>query len=157
MDERNGRQKMKAQEGAGEEELVFPAGLKWTRQRRNVYRVLQEAEEPLSAAQIYRLTEELSGGGEYAVSTVYRILAVFEEKGFVEKSAWSGDGTAVYGLNRGGHTHYTVCLACRRRIPLRSCPFARLSLEQQAGECTGFVVTGHKLEIYGYCRDCREP
>lgn len=147
---------MKGQEDASGEDMVYPAGLKWTRQRKIVYKVLWGAAEPLSAGQIYRLAEELSGGGEYAMSTVYRILAVFEEMGLVEKSAWLEDGTAVYILNRGGHTHYAVCLACHRRIPLKSCPFAGLSLEQQAGECPDFVVTGHKLEIYGYCGDCRK-
>ena len=36
----------------------YPAGIKWTRQRRDVYQVLSEAGEPLSALQIYRQLEE---------------------------------------------------------------------------------------------------
>ena len=38
----------------GEKQKVeeYPAGLKWTKQRKRVYQILQEATEPLSAAQI---------------------------------------------------------------------------------------------------------
>ncbi len=133
-------------------EIRYPEGMKWTRQRKNVYEVLQEATEPLSAVQIYRLVEELAEGEEYALSTVYRILAAFEERGLVSKDTWMGDGTVVYELNRGGHTHYAVCLECHKRIALPSCPFAHIRLGRETGD---FTVTGHKLELYGYCRECK--
>lgn len=137
-------------------EMCYPQGLKWTKQRKSVYKVLWETAEPLSAIQIYqRMSAHEDNGAlaEYAVSTVYRILAAFEEKGLVEKSTWMEDGTAVYSLNRGGHTHYAVCLKCRSRIPLQSCPFSHIHLEEGMED---FTVTGHKLELYGYCRACRE-
>lgn len=137
-------------------ELSYPQGLKWTKQRKCVYRVLWETVEPLSAIQIYQrimADEDGKTGAGYAVSTVYRILMAFEEKGLVEKNAWMEDGTIVYSLNRGGHTHYAVCLKCHNRIPLRDCPFSHIHLEEGMED---FTVTGHKLELYGYCRDCRE-
>lgn len=135
------------------EETGYPQGIKWTKQRKNVYAVLQEATEPLTAVQIYHLSEKLAEGGEYALSTIYRILAAFEEKGLVSKTTWMGDGTVVYELNRGEHTHYAVCLECHKRIALQSCPFAHIHLDQ---ETDGFTVSGHKLELYGYCKDCRK-
>lgn len=133
--------------------LEYPQGLKWTKQRKSVYKVLREASEPLNAIRIYNLVARDINGEECAVSTVYRILAAFEEKGLVEKTAWMEDGTVVYTLNRGIHTHYAVCLECHRRIPLQSCPFAHMHLSPAAGD---FTITGHKLELYGYCRECRE-
>lgn len=90
---------------------------------------------------------------KYAVSTIYRILAAFEEKGLVTRTTWMGDGTVVYELNRGGHTHYAVCLECHKRVALPGCPFAHVHLEEEPGD---FTVTGHKLELYGYCKECRE-
>jgi len=112
------------------EKTEYPEGLKWTKQRKCVYRVLKEAKEPLNAIQIYNLAEKQADGEEYAVSTIYRILAAFEEKGLVEKTSWMGDGTVVYELKREGHTHYAVCLECHKRIPLEKCPFAHLHLEK---------------------------
>lgn len=131
----------------------YPTGIKWTKQRKAVYKVLRESVEPLNAVQIYHLAEEIAGGEEYAPSTIYRILSAFEGKGLVEKTTWMGDGTIVYSLNRGSHTHYAVCLECHRRIPLQSCPFAHIHLEK---ETTDFTITGHKLELYGYCRECKK-
>lgn len=135
------------------EELQYPQGLKWTRQRKTVYRILWEATEPLSAAKIYTLARLGADGREYALSTIYRILSAFEENGYVEKTSWLGDGTVVYSLNRGKHTHYAICLECHRRIPLQNCPFAHIRLEKDTGD---FTVISHKLELYGYCRECRE-
>ena len=34
--------------------MEYPAGIKWTRQRKSVYEVLKAAEEPFSAVQIYQ-------------------------------------------------------------------------------------------------------
>lgn len=133
-------------------DIEFPQGIKWTKQRKDVYAVLLEAAEPLTAAQIYHLAENLADGEDYALSTIYRILTVFEEKGMVSRTAWMGDGTTVYELNRGEHTHYAVCLECHKRIALQSCPFAHIQLGRETGD---FTVTGHKLELYGYCKDCR--
>ena len=134
------------------EKTEYPEGLKWTKQRKCVYRVLKEAKEPLNAIQIYNLAEKQADGEDYAVSTIYRILAAFEEKGLVEKTTWMGDGTVVYELKREEHTHYAVCLECHKRIPLQKCPFAHLHLEKENGD---FTITSHKLELYGYCKDCK--
>lgn len=131
---------------------VYPAGLKWTKQRKHVYEVLLKSNEPLSAVQIYSLVDRSDVDSAYALSTIYRILTAFEEKNLVNKTNWMGDGTVVYELNRGGHTHYAVCLACHKRIPLQSCPFAHMHWSEEGED---FTVTGHKLEVYGYCRECR--
>lgn len=152
----NGKQKINAKElpyGETAETLVYPGGLKWTKQRKKVYRVLWEAEEPLNAAQIYNLVEKKAEGEEYALSTIYRILSAFEGNGLVDKTVWMGDGTVAYALNRGKHTHYAICLECHRRIPLQSCPFAHIHLERETGD---FIITDHKLELYGYCKNCRK-
>ncbi len=130
--------------------VQYPQGIKWTKQRKHVYEVLWQATEPLSAVQIYNRVENAQEE-LYALSTIYRILATFEEKGFVNKTTWMGDGTVVYELNRGEHTHYAVCLDCHKRIALPGCPFAHVHLEQETGD---FMVTGHKLELYGYCKEC---
>lgn len=134
------------------EKAEYPRGIKWTKQRRCVYEILLQAAEPLNAARIYQLAEKEDEGAEYAPSTIYRILAAFEEKGLVEKTVWTGDAAAAYSLVRQKHIHYAVCLECHRRIPLAHCPFTHIRLEK---DMVDFTVTGHRLELYGYCRACR--
>lgn len=137
------------------EKMEYPVGIKWTRQRKDVYQVLWESAEPLSAAQIYRRLEETAGRSGYAVSTIYRILAAFEERGLLTKSSWLGDDTLLYELDRGGHTHYALCLGCHKRVPLENCPFEHMNPQWNRAQ-GDFAVTGHKLELYGYCRDCQQ-
>lgn len=143
------------------DQISYPQGIKWTKQRKCVFDVLKQAQEPLNAHQIYKLVmnkineQEGCGAGEsnYAVSTIYRILAAFEENHLVTKTNWMDSGTLVYELEKGQHTHYAVCLSCHKYIPLQICPLAHMHVPE-AGE--DFKITGHKLELYGYCRECRE-
>lgn len=141
------------------ETIAYPRGIKWTRQRKDVYAVLYSAKEPLSAVQIYQQVAKSEDSCNYAVSTIYRILTAFEAKNLVNKTNWVGDGTVVYELNRGGHTHYAVCMNCNKRIPLQVCPFEHIHLQDEAAEQgledAGFQIIGHKLELYGYCRECK--
>ena len=150
----------------------YPAGIKWTKQRKRVYQILKDATEPLSAAQIYARMEEWEQE-QYAVSTIYRILAAFEENCLVDKTTWMGEGTVVYELKRSDHVHYAVCLECHRRIPLEHCPLHMAGVHIHAGdnistekhshgekmsdelETDDFTVVSHKIELYGYCKDCK--
>lgn len=134
-----------------ETQVKYPQGLKWTKQRKDVYHVLLQQAEPISAAQIYELIKMQNKDSEYAVSTIYRILTAFEEKGMIIKSSVIGDETALYEWNRGEHMHYAVCLGCHKRIPLKHCPFEHVHMDSE----TDFEVTGHRIEVYGYCKECK--
>lgn len=132
-------------------ENSYPSGIKWTKQRKDVYNVLLEATEPLSVHEIYNriISREIKSG--YAVSTIYRILTAFEEKNMVLKSTLMGGDVAVYEWNKGEHLHYAICLNCHKRIPLKNCPMEHHYMPVKEDE---FTVTGHRVEVYGYCKDC---
>lgn len=136
----------------------FPGGIKWTKQRKRVYRILEAASEPISAQQIYARLDEKERE-QYAVSTIYRILAAFEENKMVEKTTWMGEGVVVYELRREDHKHYAVCLDCHRRIMLEHCPLhisgghGHQGMEEVGDD---FTVVSHKVELYGYCKDCAQ-
>lgn len=126
--------------------------LKWTKQRKRVREILENANDPLTANQIYAsLSKEEQE--QYALSTIYRILAAFEEHSLVKKSVWMGEQTITYEWNRGEHKHFAVCLDCHKRIALEHCPVALLPLGKNGGE---FTITDHKLELYGYCKECKK-
>lgn len=133
------------------EKLQFPTNIKKTRQREEIFKILSEASEPVSAVDIYHQLLKSTGDMSYAISTVYRALAVFEEKGYVSKSTLTGQDMAYYEWCQGQHKHYAVCLKCHKLIPLKSCPFEHAKIDPEEKD---FTITGHKLELYGYCRDC---
>lgn len=129
----------------------WPADLKKTKQRAGVLEVLESADKPLSASDICsRLGKE---GDTVWISTVYRVLETFVEKGVAIKSNVMNSDMALYELNRNTHKHYAVCLGCRKIINLLNCPVTGFIPELEDGE---FQVTGHNLEIYGFCRNCKK-
>ena len=129
----------------------WPAGLKRTKPRELVWRILSEADQPLDAKEIFCRAQREDGG--FAVSTVYRVLAAFEEQNLVTKTTMMGGETALYCLRRAEHEHFAICLQCHRQVPLKHCPFETIPVQTEAD---GFVVTNHRLELYGYCRECQE-
>ena len=134
-----------------EEGILFPKDIKKTKQRVGIFRILSESSRPMSAAEIYQCLMNRMDGTSFAISTVYRGLAVFEEKGYVTKSTLMGSETCCYEWNQGRHRHYAVCLKCHKFVPLESCPFEHAKIH---GLGKDFTITGHKLELYGFCREC---
>lgn len=131
---------------------AFPKDIKRTKQREEIFNILLEETEPISALEIYNRLVQNLGNDSYAISTVYRALSVFEEKGYVTKSTLAGSDMAYYEWSHGVHKHYAMCLKCHKLVPLKECPVENKKMETNSDD---FVVTGHKLEIYGYCNGCK--
>lgn len=127
----------------------WPAGLKKTKPRECVLSVLEHAQKPLSAMEICSEIEK--GGNTVWLSTVYRILELLVEKGIVIKLSVMNSEMAVYELNRYKHKHYAVCLNCHKIVSMENCPMEKFMPKLRDED---FHVTGHNLEIYGYCKDC---
>jgi Fur family ferric uptake transcriptional regulator len=127
----------------------WPEGLKRTQPRERVLTVLEQADHPLSAMDICSAAEQ--GGKPVWLSTVYRILELFVQKGVVTKVAMMHNDMTLYELNHLQHRHYAVCVSCRKVVPLHTCPLEKFMprLDDQS-----FHVLGHNLEIYGYCGEC---
>jgi Fur family ferric uptake transcriptional regulator len=159
LDGQNGLGKLGGQNGLGGQSGL-PAGVKRTRQREGVLAVLEGARRPLSAPEIHAKIRAGAAKGEEGedgawMSTVYRVLALLVKSGVVTKLSLSGNGTALYELNRPKHRHYAVCLACHKVVGVEDdCP-----LEEYVPKLTEkeFQVTGHSLEVFGYCKDCQRP
>jgi Fur family ferric uptake transcriptional regulator len=123
--------------------------VKKTKQRQAVLTVLEQAAAPISAAAICAQTEK--AGEAVWLSTVYRALEFFVKKGLATKVAVLDSDMALYELNRFQHKHYAVCVSCRKIIPMNNCP---LDMFEPKLADQDFRVTGHSLELYGYCGDC---
>ncbi len=121
--------------------LLSDSGLKCTKQRINVMKLLTEARVPLTAESIFEMSDEIS------LSTVYRIVEKLCEKGIVSKKTIQDSDRFYYELTGGHHRHYAICLGCGEMKSVNICPM-------HTPEVSDFTVTGHKLEIYGYCGKC---
>jgi Fur family ferric uptake transcriptional regulator len=87
-------------------------------------------------------------------ASVYRTLALLVDSGLVQE-VFIEDGHMHYE-HIYGHEHHCHlrCLGCRKIVEFQNGSVAEA--EQRIGQEHGFEITGHKLEIYGYCEECRE-
>ena len=132
------------------EKILEQSGLKKTPARRLVLSVLREA-GLLTPAEIQERARER--GGTFNLSTVYRTCESLAEKGVLLQSPLMEDGLTRYEFVRAGHIHHAVCLGCQKIIPIDDCPFGEFARIMR--EKYGFDAQKHRIEIYGYCADCR--
>lgn len=126
-------------------------GLKNTKRRAAILGILERQPLPITAEQIFMKL----GRQEVptSLSTVYRELDSLENSGLVSKMKISDSSKALYEYNRMIHKHYLICLGCKKMIEIDACPLK--SFEEKLEEQTHFTITDHKLDLYGYCPECR--
>lgn len=131
-------------------EKLRRSGLKNTRTRAALIEVLEQSERPLSAEEVFLGLKRKKRAAN--LSTVYRALEAMAEKELVSKLSITGEDRSLYELNRLLHRHYLVCLRCKKILAISYCPLG--DYEKKLSESTGFEISGHKLDVYGYCPDC---
>lgn len=139
-------------EHCNKQKLFLSQGIKSTKQRNLVYDILEKSELPISAEQIFQKLSEIDPSVN--ISTVYRTLEMFVNKGLALKSNIIGTNSAGYELNRMEHKHQLICLKCNKIISINDCPLKKL--EESIKKETEFDIMGHKLELYGYCPTCKQ-
>lgn len=132
-------------------DLFTSKGLKNTKSRNLVYDILSKAEKPLTAEQVFLKLRETDAAVN--LSTIYRTLELFVSKGMALKTNMAEENKAVFELNHDEHKHYVVCVGCKQMFPVDLCPLNEY--KKILHDKTGFDITGHKFEIYGYCKKCQ--
>lgn len=124
-------------------ELLNASGLKITRQRKEVIKILENATKPMRAEDIYEKAENI------ALSTIYRIIEKLIEKGIAVKTTIPKSDGVYYELMANEHKDYAICIECHKMKYIDHCPLHNTELDD-------FTVTGHRVELYGYCSKCRK-
>jgi len=132
-------------------ELLNREGIKSTRHRNAILELLEESKFPMTAEQLFITLRDKTASID--LSTVYRTLDTFASKNLIIKSNRVDDGKALYELNHNEHKHHLLCVGCHKLISIEDCPIGEL--KQTLKNEIDFDITGHKLEIYGYCHDCK--
>jgi Fur family ferric uptake transcriptional regulator len=84
--------------------------------------------------------------------SIYRTIPLLLESGLIQESFYR-DGRALYEpiFSEGHHCHIR-CLQCGRVEEY--CLPELEGVERKLSRQHGYSVTGHRLEVYGYCPDC---
>lgn len=126
------------------ERLCIERGLKMTGQRRLIARVLSEAVDHPDVEELYR--RALALDARVSIATVYRTVRLLEEKGILERHDFGG-GRARYEATEHGPHHHLIDVDTGKVLEFSDPEHEALATAIAAR--MGFVLIGHRLELFG--------
>jgi Fur family ferric uptake transcriptional regulator len=128
-------------------------GIRMTEQRRAILGVIETANKHLDASQILRKAQKMDASVDRA--TVYRTLALLKRHGLIDElDLMHLNGEGHYYERRLGRDHiHIACLRCGKITEFLSERFDSLKSELEQ-ECR-FRILVARLEVGGYCSECR--
>ncbi|WP_335872508.1 peroxide-responsive transcriptional repressor PerR [Bacillus sp. 2205SS5-2] len=124
-------------------------GVRITPQRHAILEYLIQSMSHPTADDIYKALE-----GKFpnmSVATVYNNLRVFREVGLVKELTY-GDSSSRFDFVTTEHYH-AICEGCGNIVDFH---YPGLNeVEDLASHVTDFIVSHHRLEIYGLCPTCQ--
>jgi Fur family ferric uptake transcriptional regulator len=131
-------------------EILDKDQLRKTKSRKLILKILKDS-APKTAEEIFFLVR--AQNERTSLSTIYRTCETLMQKGIISKSNLIDDGKTRYEYCFMEHRHHAICMDCHKIIPVDDCPFG--DFDKLMESKLDFDVKSHKLEIYGYCHDCR--
>jgi len=123
-------------------------GVRMTPQRHAILSYLMDSMSHPTADEIYKALSPIYPS--ISVATIYNNLRLFVEAGLVRELTY-GDDSSRFDSDLSDHYH-AICKKCGQIVDFEYPPL--LEVEKTASRVTGFVVEGHRMEIYGLCSTC---
>ena len=144
-DENSARRKGSSKAGESRiERMCADHGLRMTGQRRIIARVLSEAEDHPDVVEVFRRANSIDS--RISMSTVYRTLKLFEDKGILERREF-GAGRRRYEEATREHHDHLIDVETGRVIEFRNEEIEKL--QERVARELGFELVGHRLELHG--------
>jgi Fur family ferric uptake transcriptional regulator len=130
---------------------IAQQGLKSTRQRDLIAETFLAQSGHLNVEEL--LERVRVGDPRISAATVYRTMKLLAECGLASARRFD-DGQTRYEPAIGRHHHdHLICKHCQAIIEFEDDRIE--SLQQAVARRHGFLVTHHKLELYGLCSMCQ--
>lgn len=124
--------------------------LRMSHPRLLIYMELSQTQDPLSALELYQsLTKKQKRIG---LTSIYRCLDLLESMGMAFKIT-NGSNVKYKLCEFENHHHHVVCKNCGKIIEFDLCEIQ--SWSEKVMESTGFQITDHQLNFYGFCKECK--
>jgi Fur family ferric uptake transcriptional regulator len=132
-------------------EWIAERGLKATRQRDVIVDTFFSATGHLSVDELLGKVQERDEN--IGAATVYRTMKILADSGLASPRHFE-DGQTRYEAAIGRHHHdHLICTSCHVIIEFEN---ERIEeLQDLVARQHGFLVTRHKLELYGLCKACQ--
>jgi Fur family ferric uptake transcriptional regulator len=124
--------------------------LKSTAQRDTIAKAFFDAQNHISVEELYNEVRRMNPHIGYA--TVYRTMKLLTECGLAVERHFR-DGSARYETAQKRHHDHLICERCGAIVEFEEDRIE--ALQEQIAKRLGFRFTGHKMELYGICRNCQ--
>ena len=125
--------------------------LKVTPQRRLILDVFLNSHGHLSTEELYERVKAIDSS--IGQTTVYRTMKILADSS-IAREVHFGDGLARYeNMYGASHHDHLICESCGRNIEVVDSDIERL--QEQLADRHGFILTSHRMYLYGLCPDCR--
>jgi len=114
-----------------------------------IYQELLDAQIPLSPQELYQSL--LKKQKKIGLTSIYRSLDLFESLNMVFKII-NGSNVKYKLCELKDHHHHIICKSCGHVGVLNFCDIS--SWSKKVTESTGYQVTDHQLNFYGFCKAC---
>lgn len=133
-------------------EFITRKKLKMTPQRLRILDVFLDGKGHVTSEELYQKVKRESPN--IGQATVYRTLRLLADAGLA-KAVEFGDGVVRYEILYGqSHHDHLICQECGANVEVVNPAIERLQEEVAASH--GFVLTGHKMYLYGICPECQK-
>ncbi len=129
------------------------AGYRLTQARLTVLDVLESEHGHITSADVLEKVESINPA--IGRASVFRTLELFTQLGFIRPTYVNTSLTPTYVMMDGGHHHHVICTECKRFFEFDNCGLDEMTRNLQRE--LDMDISGHLLEFYGVCADCRGP
>lgn len=144
-------QRTQAQRFSAFKDALRERSLRSTSQRDDIARVFFANKRHISVEELYREVKQVNPGVGYA--TVYRTVRLLRECGLAAERHFHDGEARFENVEHEHHHDHLICERCGRIVEFANEGIERL--QEQVAHKLGFVITRHKMEIYGVCPECR--
>ncbi len=136
-------------------EFLATKNQRLTQERKTIVEEVFATHEHFDAEQLVDRLASVRAGRRVSRASVYRTLSLLEEAGMLRKVT-RANGRDVYEHDYGYPKHdHMICEKCRKLIEFPAEEIAEI-LDRVTAQ-HGFRMTGHRLEVFGVCRQCNQP
>ena len=133
--------------------IIKQKGLKYTEQREIVLSVLLDAQDHLTAEEVYNEIKKEHTDSNIGIATVYRALSFLEEVDLITSIAFGTDGKK-YESNAKSHHDHLICTNCGKIIEFIDDEIEKR--QDKIAKKNKFKITSHSMQLYGTCETCQE-
>ena len=126
------------------EAMCASKGIKLTDQRRVIAKVLSKSDDHPDANLVFKRSSKIDSN--ISMATVYRTMKLFEDTNIVVVRDF-GDGRSRYEIFSNEHHDHLIDTVSGEVIEFVNDEIEEL--QHKVAKKLGYVLTGHRLELYG--------